>query len=109
MFRACVSTRDTVGASGHVVSLVVANGCIANTPLSMLGNHVRSALASYTAEHPEQEDETHCAKFVLECITRIPSMLCKDLVKEVRNTIVVFSHRISRFCIDPLTLDKSGL
>ena len=73
-----------MGTSGHVVSLVVANGSVASTPLSMLSNHVRSALAKFIAAAPEESEGIRCAAFVLECLIRIPPMLCKDIAREVR-------------------------
>uniref|UniRef100_A0A673AIR0 Wu:fj29h11 n=1 Tax=Sphaeramia orbicularis TaxID=375764 RepID=A0A673AIR0_9TELE len=73
---------DPVGTSGHLVSIVVADGII-NAPTALLANHMQTSLAAAVA----REDDVSCystvAKFLLSCLTRIPIRTCKTLLQQV--------------------------
>ncbi|XP_029978405.1 protein NO VEIN isoform X2 [Sphaeramia orbicularis] len=79
---------DPVGTSGHLVSIVVADGII-NAPTALLANHMQTSLAAAVAREDltQAEDDVSCystvAKFLLSCLTRIPIRTCKTLLQQV--------------------------
>lgn len=52
LFKACADRLDARGASGHLASLITSNRGVQNTPLALLGNHVRMALFSAVETAP---------------------------------------------------------
>ena len=70
IFRDCASRGDPVGAAGHLVSMVMMSGGVANTPVALLSNHVQSALAAMTSHD-------RCCDFVLQCLVRMPRRLAE--------------------------------
>ena len=75
IFKECACRGDAVGAAGHLVSMVMMNGGVSNTPVALLANHVQSSLASMAAlEGPDRR-----CNFVLECLVRMPSKLAQTV------------------------------
>ncbi|KAL1263883.1 hypothetical protein QQF64_004238, partial [Cirrhinus molitorella] len=86
-FSEAAQDLDPVGTAGHLVSIVVANG-IPNTPTALLANHMESALHVAVAQEEIslREDSysySGVAQFVLECITLMPTRICKELLQQV--------------------------
>ena len=79
IFKECACRGDAVGAAGHLVSMVMMNGGVSNTPVALLANHVQSSLASMAAlEEPDRRCD-----FVLECLVRMPSKLAQTVGTKV--------------------------
>ncbi|XP_068715873.1 uncharacterized protein [Montipora foliosa] len=79
IFKECACRGDAVGAAGHLVSMVMMNGGVSNTPVALLANHVQSSLASMAAlEGPDRR-----CNFVLECLVRMPSKLAQTVGTKV--------------------------
>ncbi|XP_077085850.1 uncharacterized protein LOC143737933 [Siphateles boraxobius] len=86
-FSESAQALDPVGTAGHLVSIVVSDG-IPNTPTALLANHMESALNVAVAQEEitPGEDEYSCggvARFVLECIAKMPTRICKELLQQV--------------------------
>ncbi|RXN31303.1 hypothetical protein ROHU_036186 [Labeo rohita] len=86
-FSEAAQALDPVGTAGHLVSIVVANG-IPNTPTALLANHMESALNVAVAQEEIKLGEdgysySGVARFVLECITLMPTRICKELLQQV--------------------------
>ncbi|XP_051530357.1 uncharacterized protein LOC127427065 isoform X2 [Myxocyprinus asiaticus] len=86
-FSEAAQTLDPVGTAGHLVSIVVAYG-IPNTPTALLANHMESALNVAVAQEEimpggDGYSFSAVARFVLECITRMPTRICKELLQQV--------------------------
>lgn len=73
MFKECACRGDAIGAAGHLVSMVIVNGGVANTPVALLANLVHSSLASMAADDKDGSD--YRSAFVLECLARMPLRL----------------------------------
>ena len=70
---------------GHLVSIVIVNGGVANTPVALLANYVYSSLASMGTD-----DEGDCDQrptFVLECLNRMPLRLARAIGKKVCSSL----------------------
>uniref|UniRef100_A0A3P9JKB7 Wu:fj29h11 n=1 Tax=Oryzias latipes TaxID=8090 RepID=A0A3P9JKB7_ORYLA len=83
-FRA-VAALDPVGTAGHLVSMVVADG-VSNAPTALLANHMQSALAEAMAKEGSGKDiscYSRVAKFLLDCLIRIPTRTCQALLQKV--------------------------
>uniref|UniRef100_A0A3Q2WHL7 Wu:fj29h11 n=1 Tax=Haplochromis burtoni TaxID=8153 RepID=A0A3Q2WHL7_HAPBU len=78
-FSSATTALDPVGTAGHLVSMVVADG-IVNAPIALLSNHMQSSLAA-AVEDVSCYDKV--AKFLLECLTRIPTRTCQALLLQV--------------------------
>ncbi|XP_046709697.1 protein NO VEIN-like isoform X1 [Silurus meridionalis] len=86
-FAKATQALDPAGSAGHLVSIVVAFG-ISNAPTALLANHMESALAATAAREDPSLDEdsssfSTVAKFVLECLTRMPTKICRELLQQV--------------------------
>ncbi|XP_013128868.1 uncharacterized protein wu:fj29h11 isoform X3 [Oreochromis niloticus] len=87
-FSSATTALDPVGTAGHLVSMVVADG-IVNAPIALLSNHMQSSLAAAVAKEDLSlaEEDVSCydkvAKFLLECLTRIPTRTCQALLLQV--------------------------
>ncbi|XP_067225099.1 uncharacterized protein wu:fj29h11 isoform X1 [Chanodichthys erythropterus] len=86
-FSEAAQALDPVGTAGHLVSIVVADG-IPNTPTALLANHMESALNVAVAQEAIRLGEDGysyggVARFVLECITQMPTRICKELLQQV--------------------------
>ncbi|XP_047232938.1 protein NO VEIN isoform X2 [Girardinichthys multiradiatus] len=87
-FTSAVATLDPVGTAGHLVSMVAADG-IDNAPTALLANHMENSLAAAVAEEDlsKAEEDVTCysrvAKFLLQCLTRIPTRTCHALLQQV--------------------------
>lgn len=81
MFKECACRGDAIGAAGHLVSMVIVNGGVANTPVALLANHVHSSLASMAADDKDGSD--HRSAFVLECLSRMPLRLARAIGTKV--------------------------
>nr|XP_040032429.1 protein NO VEIN isoform X2 [Gasterosteus aculeatus aculeatus] len=87
-FSNAAMTLDPVGTAGHLVSMVVADG-IVNAPTALLANHMHTSLAAAVATEDltQTEEDVSCyskvAKFLLACLTRIPTRTCQALMKQV--------------------------
>ena len=79
IFKECACRGDVVGAAGHLVSMVMLNGSVANTPVALLANHVQSSLASMAA----QDGCDHRSHFILECLVRMPRKLAQAVGTKV--------------------------
>ncbi|XP_072882566.1 uncharacterized protein [Hemitrygon akajei] len=87
LFAQAVRSHDPIKTAGHLVSIVTADG-LRNAPLSLLANHVESALAilgSLEETYLETENRSphRAAKFIIDCLVRIPIRLCKSLLQKV--------------------------
>ncbi|KAJ8246365.1 hypothetical protein GJAV_G00266920 [Gymnothorax javanicus] len=87
LFAEASRDLDPVGTAGHLVSIVVAHG-IVNAPAALLANHMESSLAPAVTEEevPSTEDPagyTRVAKFILDCLVRIPTRICKAFLQQV--------------------------
>ncbi|XDV45221.1 hypothetical protein PO909_013352, partial [Leuciscus waleckii] len=86
-FSESAQALDPVGTAGHLVSIVVSDG-IPNTPTALLANHMESALNLAVAQEAIAPGEDECsyagvARFVLECIAKMPTRICKELLQQV--------------------------
>ncbi|XP_051958401.1 uncharacterized protein wu:fj29h11 isoform X1 [Xyrauchen texanus] len=86
-FAKAAQALDPVSTAGHLVSIVVADG-IPNTPTALLANHMESALNVAVAQEDITTGEdgysySAVARFVLECITQMPTRICKELLQQV--------------------------
>ncbi|XP_053540833.1 uncharacterized protein wu:fj29h11 isoform X2 [Ictalurus punctatus] len=86
-FSEATQALNPAGTAGHLVSIVVADG-ISNTPTALLANHMESSLAAAAAREDPSLGEDGCsfitvAKFVLECVTRMPTRICRELLQQV--------------------------
>ncbi|KAM7382188.1 hypothetical protein PAMA_012854 [Pampus argenteus] len=87
-FSNAASNLDPIGTAGHLVSMVVADG-IVNAPTALLANHMQSSLAAAVAKEDlswAEEDMSCCStvvKFLLACLTRIPTRTCQALLQQV--------------------------
>lgn len=79
IFHKSTNLGDAVGAAGHLVSMVMINGGVSNTPVALLANHVQSSLASMAAH----EGHDRCSDFVLNCLVRMPSKLAQTVGAKV--------------------------
>lgn len=82
MFKECACRGDAIGTAGHLVSMVIVNGGVANTPVALLANHMQSCLASMAADH-DKDDSDYRSTFVLECLTRTPHRLAQAMGTKV--------------------------
>ncbi|XP_017542150.1 protein NO VEIN isoform X3 [Pygocentrus nattereri] len=86
LFSEAAQALDPVGTAGHLVSIVVADG-ISNTPTALLANHMEDSLAQAVAQEDLYCDEngsfSTAANFVLECVSRMPTRICKELLQQV--------------------------
>ena len=96
MFRECTRHRDVIGATGHLVSMVVMNGGVSNTPVALLANHVQSSLASMVVD--DRGDSDHRSTFVLKCLTRMPLRLAQAVGAKV--CISTYVDRRLTFCMN---------
>ncbi|XDV25913.1 hypothetical protein PO909_029739, partial [Leuciscus waleckii] len=86
-FSESAQALDPVGTAGHLVSIVVSDG-IPNTPTALLANHMESALnlaVAQAAIAPGEYEYSYSgvARFVLECIAKMPTRICKELLQQV--------------------------
>lgn len=81
MFKKCACRRDAIGTAGHLVSMVIVNGGVANTPVALLANHVHSSLASMATDDIDGSD--HRSAFILECLARVPLRLARAIGTKV--------------------------
>ncbi|KAK7134163.1 hypothetical protein R3I93_017539 [Phoxinus phoxinus] len=86
-FSESAQALDPVGTAGHLVSIVVSDG-IPNTPTALLANHMESALNVAVAQEeitPGEDEYSYggVARFVLECIAKMPTRICKELLQQV--------------------------
>ncbi|XP_068725664.1 uncharacterized protein [Montipora capricornis] len=79
IFNGCLSRGDAVGAAGHLVSMVMLNGGVFNTPLALLANHVQTSLASMATP----EGSKRPSDFVLKCLVRMPRKLAQTVGTKV--------------------------
>ncbi|XP_041077227.1 protein NO VEIN-like isoform X2 [Polyodon spathula] len=88
LFAEAAMALDPVGTAGHLVSLVIADG-IANAPIALLANHMETSLAAaggqeeFSLINEEAASLNISAKFILDCLIRIPTRLCKSLLQQV--------------------------
>ena len=82
IFKECACRGDTIGAAGHLVSIVMVNGGVANTPVALLSNHVQSSLAAMASHDKDGCD--HRSEFVLQCLVRMPRRLAETVGTKVR-------------------------
>uniref|UniRef100_A0A3P9L2G3 Wu:fj29h11 n=1 Tax=Oryzias latipes TaxID=8090 RepID=A0A3P9L2G3_ORYLA len=81
-FTSVVAALDPVGTAGHLVSMVVADG-IRNAPTALLANHMQSALTEAMAKEEDISCYSRVAKFLLDCLIRIPTRTCQALLQKV--------------------------
>ncbi|MGH0153085.1 UNVERIFIED_CONTAM: hypothetical protein FKN15_023719 [Acipenser sinensis] len=104
LFAEAAMALDPVGTAGHLVSLVVADG-IANAPLALLANHMETSLAAaggqeeFSAIKEEAASLNISAKFILDCLVRIPTRLCKSLLQQVAKTCTRYQNRLHQMAI----------
>ncbi|KAF1374253.1 hypothetical protein PFLUV_G00248000 [Perca fluviatilis] len=87
-FSSAAMALDSISTAGHLVSMVVADG-IVNAPTALLANHMQSSLAAAVGKEDlsQSEEDVSCysrvAKFLLACLTRIPTRICQALLQQV--------------------------
>ncbi|TSK14591.1 Sacsin [Bagarius yarrelli] len=86
-FSQASQALDPAGTAGHLVSIVVRDG-ILNTPTALLANLMESSLAAAAAKEDPSLGEDRCsfsivAKFVLDCVSRMPTRICRELLQQV--------------------------
>ncbi|XP_059180709.1 uncharacterized protein wu:fj29h11 [Centropristis striata] len=87
-FSSATMTLDPVGTAGHLVSMVAAYG-IGHVPKDLLANYMESSLAAAVPKEDlsQAEEDVLCysrvAKFLLDCLTRIPTRTCQALLQQV--------------------------
>ncbi|XP_034717175.1 protein NO VEIN isoform X2 [Etheostoma cragini] len=87
-FSSAAMALNSVSTAGHLVSMVVADG-IVNAPTALLANHMQSSLAAAVGKEDfsQSEEDVSCysrvAKFLLACLTRIPTRICQALLQQV--------------------------
>ncbi|XP_028998254.2 uncharacterized protein wu:fj29h11 [Betta splendens] len=87
-FYSASAILDPVGTAGHLMSMVAADG-IVNAPMALLANHMENSLAAAVAKEDlsQAEEDVSCysrvAKFLLACLTRIPTKTCQALLQQV--------------------------
>lgn len=84
-FQKCAEAENAVGCAGHLVSMVIQNGGVLDTPLALLANQVRSSLPVLSSKGTE--GTSRCVNFVLRCLVRLPTRLCVALAAKVRSEI----------------------
>uniref|UniRef100_W5MY83 Wu:fj29h11 n=1 Tax=Lepisosteus oculatus TaxID=7918 RepID=W5MY83_LEPOC len=87
LFAEAATALDPIDTAGHLVSVVLADG-IANAPIALLANHMESSLAAAMVQEDFSQPEealslNTTAKFVLDCLIRIPTKICKSLIKQI--------------------------
>uniref|UniRef100_A0AAY4BVZ5 HTH OST-type domain-containing protein n=1 Tax=Denticeps clupeoides TaxID=299321 RepID=A0AAY4BVZ5_9TELE len=87
LFSEAAQILDPIGTAGHLVSIVMSHG-VQNAPIPLLANHMKSSLAAAVAQQAicgESEEKSYgrIASFILECIFRIPTRICKALLQQV--------------------------
>ncbi|XP_028845943.1 uncharacterized protein LOC114796163 isoform X2 [Denticeps clupeoides] len=96
LFSEAAQILDPIGTAGHLVSIVMSHG-VQNAPIPLLANHMKSSLAAAVAQQVspnavyfpaicgESEEKSYgrIASFILECIFRIPTRICKALLQQV--------------------------
>ncbi|XP_048467027.1 protein NO VEIN-like [Rhincodon typus] len=87
LFAQAATLHDPVGTAGHLVSIVAADG-LRNAPLALLANHVETTLAAIGGSEAnilttKGVASNLSAKFILDCLIRIPVRLCKSLLQKV--------------------------
>ena len=83
MFKECACREDAIGTAGHLVSMVMVNGGVANTPVALLANHMQSSLASMAVDRDKDECDRRSV-FALDCLARMPHRLAKAIGTKVR-------------------------
>ena len=81
IFKDCACRGDAIGAAGHLVSMVMVNCGVANTPVALLANHVQSSLASMAS--PDKGGYDRLYDFVLKCLVRMPRRLSQAVGTKV--------------------------
>uniref|UniRef100_A0A8C9SPC0 Wu:fj29h11 n=1 Tax=Scleropages formosus TaxID=113540 RepID=A0A8C9SPC0_SCLFO len=85
-FAEAAAALDPVSTAGHLVSIAVADG-ITNSPVALLANHMESSLAAAVTQEGGKAGDTDSfqtvAKFVLDCMLRIPTRIGKALLPQV--------------------------
>ncbi|KAK3086464.1 hypothetical protein FSP39_018803 [Pinctada imbricata] len=92
-FHAALSSGHINNVCGHIVSMVVSNKGVENTPLALLANHVKSALLTLHAEGSSQNtpgappdpvgSPDRAVLFVLECLTVLPASIASVLASQI--------------------------
>lgn len=88
-FNLAVEQLDSVGASGHLVSLIVVRGNSRDISPQLLSSHVTSVLERVKAEgacdrgEEKKDGERFIVQFILDCLLRIPLEICKLVAREV--------------------------
>lgn len=80
-FKESACRGDAIGTAGHLVSMVIMNGGVANTPVALLANHMHSSLASMAVD--DKDDSDHRSAFVVECLARMPLRLARAIGTKV--------------------------
>ena len=100
-FNSAVDRLDSVGVSGHLVSLIVLRGNTRDISTQLLSSHVTSVLERVKADGAisvKQDRESFMAKFILDCLLRIPLEICKLVAREVRiHTYYAFSFKYTSY------------
>ena len=90
--QSALRAYDPVETAGHLVSMICVSGNVQEAPLALLANYVQVELLNHVArEKPvssvqgvsRKEREESCARFILECLVRIPVSLCAGIAPKV--------------------------
>ena len=83
-FEKALMESDVITSCSQLTSLVASNKGVAQAPLPLLAHHVESALIRMQAQ---DEAVTSC-EFVMECLARLPSMICIAVASKVRHAFI---------------------
>ncbi|XP_069113795.1 uncharacterized protein [Argopecten irradians] len=91
IFEQFLIDRDVTGVCGHLLSLVVSNRGLDNTPLALLTNHLKTALFTMQGSEsshslpgaPPMSSPNAAVKFVLACLVKLPIRSCVSLADKV--------------------------
>ncbi|XP_043925651.1 protein NO VEIN-like [Protopterus annectens] len=85
-FAEAAKSCDPAATAGHLVSIIVGDG-LTSAPLALLANHLETALATLDIPEVFSTAETgatsRCAKFILDCLVKIPTRLCVAVMQQV--------------------------
>ena len=95
-FIAAVEASDSVTTAGHLVSMVVKRGSVREVSMQLLANRVETALEKMCAGsdtvdglNTGHQPTDVAAKFVFDCLLRIPFKICSTVASVVRLTSIV--------------------
>ena len=99
-FIAAVEVSDSISTAGHLVSMIVKRGGVREVSMQLLANRVETALekicgscAAANGPNARHQPTDVAAKFVFDCLLRIPMKICSIVASVVRLTSVVTPYQ----------------